>query len=75
MNVYYFLFIFIFEDNSCFTIQYAILYIILVPEYPTSKPLIKTIEECYYKALHYIGRSLSCVQYLKNDKDIMVCIK
>jgi len=53
----------------------TILYIILVPEYPTSNPLIKSIEECYYKALYYIGSSLSCLQYFENDKDIMVCFK
>lgn len=71
VNVYYFLFIFMFEGNSCF----IILYIILVLEYPTSRYLIKTIEECYYKALYYIGSSLSGLQYFKNDKDIMVCMK
>jgi len=63
------------EDNSCLTIQNTILYIILALEYPTSRHLIKTIEECYYKALYYIGSSLSCLQYFKNDKDNLVCIK
>ncbi|XP_008180391.1 erythroid differentiation-related factor 1-like [Acyrthosiphon pisum] len=42
-----------------------------VLEYPASKHLIKTIEECYYKALYYIGSSLSCFEYFENDKDIM----
>jgi len=51
-------------------------YNILALEYPTSKDLVKTTEECYYKALYYIGSSLSCLQYFKNDKDVnMVCIK
>lgn len=49
--------------------------IILVPDYPTSKPFVKTKEECYYKALYYIGRSLNCLPYVKKDKNIMVCIK
>ncbi|XP_026805826.1 erythroid differentiation-related factor 1-like [Rhopalosiphum maidis] len=43
-----------------------------IPDYFKSKNLVKNIEECYYKALYYIGSSLSCLQYFKNDKNIRV---
>jgi len=66
---------FLFYVGRQFMVFSTILFIILVPEYSTSKHLIKTIEECYYKALYYIGSSLSCLQYFKNYKDIMVCNK
>lgn len=54
---------------------YTLLYIIIVPEHLMTKHLVKTIEECYYKALYYVGSSLSCLQYFKNDKNIKVCYK
>lgn len=47
-------------------------FIILVPQYSTTKYIIKTIDQCFYKALYYIGCSLNCLQYFKNDKDTMV---
>lgn len=45
--------------------------IILVPEYSTTK----SIENYLYYALHYIGCSLSCLQYFRNDTDITVSNK
>lgn len=34
--------------------------------------MIKTMDECFHKALYYIGGGLNCLQYFKNDKDTTV---
>lgn len=58
-----------------------ILFIILEPKYPSTEPVLKTLEERCQKALYHVGCGLNCLQYFKNlnpqftYEENMVCNK